>query len=35
VWPGSPVEFDPGFGPESPDLVTSRALTDFFAAFSL
>lgn len=35
VWPGSPVEFDPGFGPESPDLVTSRALADFFAGFSL
>ncbi len=35
VWPGSPVEFDPGFGLESPDLVTSRALADFFAGFSL
>jgi polyhydroxybutyrate depolymerase len=35
VWPGSPVDFDPSFGPESPDLVTSRALADFFAGFSL
>lgn len=35
VWPGSPVEFDPGFGPQSPDLVTSQAIADFVARFSL
>ena len=35
VWPGSPVQFDPGFGPESPDLDTSAAIADFVAGFSL
>jgi polyhydroxybutyrate depolymerase len=35
VWPGSPVDFAPEFGLESPDLVTSEALADFFTRFSL
>lgn len=35
VWPGSPIAFDPGFGAQSPDLVTSQAIADFVARFSL
>ncbi len=35
VWPGSPVQFDPGFGPQSPDLDTSAAIADFVSGFSL
>lgn len=35
VWPGSPVDFDPVFGAESPDLATSRTIADFVASFSL
>jgi polyhydroxybutyrate depolymerase len=35
VWPGSPVDFLPEFGAESPDLVTSEAIADFVAGFSL
>ncbi|HET6638093.1 MAG TPA: PHB depolymerase family esterase [Gemmatimonadota bacterium] len=35
VWPGSPVDFDPGFGLESPDLDTSAAIADFVGRFSL
>jgi polyhydroxybutyrate depolymerase len=35
VWPGSPVDFAPEFGFESPDLATSRAIADFVSAFSL
>jgi polyhydroxybutyrate depolymerase len=35
VWPGSPVQFDPGFGLESPDLDASAAIADFVEAFSL
>ena len=35
VWPGSPVQFDPGFGPESPDLDTSAAIAEFVSGFSL
>jgi polyhydroxybutyrate depolymerase len=35
VWPGSPVDFAPEFGFESPDLETSRAIADFVTAFAL
>lgn len=35
VWPGSPVDFAPEFGFESPDLTTSRAIADFVSRFAL